>query len=230
MNIPRYPHLLVVVLSWLFILPAQAIAASEPLQTRFVRDFSSFSGSEANAQSLYTGLKHGTRITLAAPTTTTSGGSIATPVVQFDPPTRPMGNGNVFISAALAKQLLANYGITEPTPQQLQAALTSGTIQPPGRTKPVVLQGILLQRAEGMGWGSIAKNSGMRIGKVARGYKSGKTVIASSSGAPTEPANTVSTGFSAHAMSGGNAGSVSTRFTTVGGSAVSTQGHGLIRR
>lgn len=227
MNILRYPHLLVVALSGLVMLPAQAIAEPEPLQTRFVRDFSSFSGSEANAQSLYTGLKHGTRITLAASSTTTSSGGIATPVVQFDPPTRPMKNGNVFISAALAKQQLANYGISEPTPQQLQAVLTSGTILPPGSTKPVVLKGILLQRADGMGWGSIAKNAGMKIGKVARGYKFSNSVIAEGGGTPTKAANAVSTGFSAHAMSGERASSVSTRFANAG--TAGTQGQGLLR-
>jgi len=194
MNILRYPHLLVAVISGLVILPVQAIAAPEPLQTRFVRDFSSFSGSEANAQSLYIGLKHGTRITLAAPSATTSGGSIATPVVQFDPPTRPMGNGNVFICVALAKQQLANYGITEPTPQQLQAALTSGTIQPSGSTKPVVLKGILVQRSDGMGWGSIAKKAGMNMRRAGRrnSVYSPVPVAARATG------GAVSTGFNTH--------------------------------
>ena len=39
-----------------------------------------------------------------------------------------MGFGNVYISLALAKQQLSTLGITQPTPQQLQAALTGGTI------------------------------------------------------------------------------------------------------
>lgn len=196
MNIFRYPHLLVVALSWLVMLPLSsagtAVAATDPLQadvtgadgsqgrlqTRFVRDFGDFAGSDANAQSLYTGLRSGTRITLAAPATTTSSGTTTTPVVQFDPPTRPMGNGNVFISLALAKQQLANYGITEPSPQQLQAALTGGTIRPADGTTPVVLKGILVQRADGMGWGSIAKTAGMNLGKVVSGIRSGHTQTA----------------------------------------------------
>jgi hypothetical protein len=33
-----------------------------------------------------------------------------------------MGYGNVYISPALAKQQLSTMGITQPTPQQLQAA------------------------------------------------------------------------------------------------------------
>lgn len=159
-------------------------AATGQVQERFIHDFGAFAGSDDNARSLYTGLKNGMRITLAAPTTTTSGGITATPVLQFDPPTRPMGNGNVFISLALAKQQLANYGITNPTPQQLQAALTGGTIIPAGTTaQPVVLKGILVQRADGMGWGSIAKASGMNLGKVVSGIKSGNTVTANGASA-----------------------------------------------
>ena len=237
MKNPRCPQWLVVVLSWLAMLPATVDASPEPLQIRFVRDFREFAGSEVNAQSLYTGLKHGTRITLAAPSMMTNRGSIATPVVQFDPPPRPMGNGNVFISAALAKQQLANYGITEPTPQQLQAALTSGSIQPAGGTKPVVLKGILVQRAEGMGWGSIAKNAGMKIGNVGKGFKPGTTANAAASSAVFNAAGSaVSSGYGKHTLNGWRAGSVSTRFTAGGGADVSPpgqgqgQGQGLIRQ
>jgi hypothetical protein len=38
-----------------------------------------------------------------------------------------MGHDNVFIWLALAKQQLGEAGITKPTPQQLQAALTGGS-------------------------------------------------------------------------------------------------------
>ena len=231
MNNFRDPHLLVFILSMLVMLPATAFASPDPLHMRFVRDFRDFTGSDANAQSLYTGLKHGTRITLAAPSTTTSRGSIATPVVQFDPPTRPMGNGNVFISAALAKQQLAYYGITEPTPQQLQAVLTSGTIRPADGTKPVVLKGILVQRADGMGWGSIAKNAGMKIGQVVGGFKSGNTVTAAGRSTTTKSAgSTINSGFSTHAVNGGLTGSMSARFTTAGSGVDNpqSQGQGLI--
>jgi hypothetical protein len=235
MNNFRDLHLLVVVLSMLIMLPATALASRDPLHMRFVRDFRDFAGSDANAQSLYDGLKYGTRITLAAPPTTTSRGSIATPVVQFDPPTRPMGNGNVFISAALAKQQLAYYGITEPTPQQLQAVLTSGTIRPADGTKPVVLKGILVQRADGMGWSSIAKNAGMKIGNLGKGFKPGITANASASSAVFNAAGSaVSSGYGTHTLNGGSAGSVSTRFTAGGGADVSppgeVQGQGLIRQ
>lgn len=150
------------------------------VQARFIGDFGEFAGSDENAQSLYSGLRTGSRITLTAPNTG-SGTAGTTTVVQFDAPTRPMGNGNAFISLALAKQQLANYGITNPTPQELQAALTGGTIVPADPTaQPVVLKGILVQRADGMGWGSIAKASGMNLGKVVSGIRSGRTEVTAS--------------------------------------------------
>jgi hypothetical protein len=190
MNNSRYPHLRMLMaglLSWAaaFAAPAAETVVMQPplqyadtsgdgsrqarVQSRFISDFGEFAGSEDNARSLYSGLRNGTQITLAS-TTTAGGGAAGTAVVQFEPPTRPMGNGNVFISTALARQQLASYGITNPTPQQLQAALTGGTIIPADATaKPVVLKGILVQRADGMGWGSIAKASGTNLGKVVSG-------------------------------------------------------------
>jgi len=142
------------------------------VQTRLASDFSAFAGSQENAQSLFTGLRNGTPITLSS-TSTITGGATGTTLLTFDPPTRPLGNGNAFISLALAKQQLASYGITDPTPQQIQAALTGGTITTGGTTaKPIVLKGILTQRADGMGWGEIAKSSGMNLGHVISGLKS----------------------------------------------------------
>ena len=94
--------------------------ASAAVQTKLVADFSGFAGSDANAQSLVTGLRSGTPITLTSPTTgSASTVTTTTTSLAFDPPTRPMGYGNVFISLALAKQQLANYGITDPTPQEI---------------------------------------------------------------------------------------------------------------
>lgn len=149
-----------------------------PVQARFTSEFTAFAGSEANAQSLVTGLRNGTPITLTSTSSSTTGGTTITSLT-FDPPTRPMGNGNVFISLALAKQQLASYGITEPTPQQIQAALTGGMITTgSGATaQTITLKGILTQRADGMGWGAIAKSQGMNLGQVVSGLKRANTQI-----------------------------------------------------
>lgn len=182
------------------------------VQSRIASDFTAFAGSETNAQSLVTGLRSGTPITL---TTASSAGGTSTTALTFDPPTRPMGHGNVFISLALAKQQLASYGITAPTAQQIQAALTGGTITTSsGQT--VVLNGVLTQRAEGMGWGAIAKAQGVNLGQVISGLKSANAQIAA--GAPaSSTATAAARGNSANA-SGHN------RSTAVGSGIVTATG------
>lgn len=162
------------------------------VQTRYVGEFGAFAGSDENAQSLYSGLRSGSSITLASPSS--GSGGAGTGGVQIDPPTRPMGNGNVFISTALARQQLANHGITDPTPQELQAALTGGTIKPAGPdAAPVELKGILVQRADGMGWGSIAKASGMNLGQIISGMRSSKPATLSSGSGTTAGGGSVTT-------------------------------------
>jgi hypothetical protein len=143
---------------------------SAKVQAKLVTQFSSFAGSDGNAQSLVTGLRHGKSITLTSPPP--GPGQPATSLA-FDTPTRPMGYGNVFISLALAKQQLGNLGITDPTPQQIQAALTGGTVTT-GSGATTQLPGILALRSEGMGWGKIAKSQGMNLGHVVSGLKSAK--------------------------------------------------------
>jgi hypothetical protein len=86
------------------------------------------------------------------------------------PPTGKMGHGNVFTSLALAKQQLGQMGISQPTPEQLQAALTGGTITTgTGATATATttqLNGILTMRSQGMGWGQIAQKQGTKLGPV----------------------------------------------------------------
>lgn len=145
------------------------------VESRIASDFTTFAGSEANAQNLVTGLRNGTLITLTGMSST---GGTSTTTLIIDNPTRPMGYGNVTISLALAKQQLASYGITDPTSEQLQAALTGGTITTSsGQT--VTLNGILTQRAAGMGWGAIANAQGVKLGQVISGLKSTNARIAS---------------------------------------------------
>lgn len=177
------------------------------VQSRIASDFTAFAGSETNAQSLVTGLRSGTPITL---TTASSGGGTSTTALTFDPPTRPMGHGNVFISLALAKQQLASYGITAPTAQQIQAALTGGTITTSsGQT--VVLNGVLTQRAEGMGWGAIAKAQGVNLGQVISGLKSANAQIAA--------------GASTSATTGAGASASSTATAAARGNSANAPGH-----
>lgn len=157
-------------------------------------EFSSFFGSDAKA--VVTGLRNGTPITLTTTTTTPGSTPGAQPVTTttstiINPPTGKMGFGNVFISLALAKQQLSQLGINQPTPQQLQAALTGGTITmntgttaTGAATTSTSLQGILTMRSQNMGWGQIAQKLGFKLGPVVSSIKSANqsiTVVSSSS-------------------------------------------------
>lgn len=138
---------------------------------RTAADFSSFYG-QGNAQSLAGGLRSGSEISL---TTQAPDGSVST--ATFTPPTGSMGNGNVYISMALAQQRLTAEGITQPTAQQIQAAMTGGPLVSGGQ--PV--QGVLQMRASGMGWGQIAQAMGTKLGPVISGMKSANAALSATS-------------------------------------------------
>ena len=139
-------------------------------------DFSSFLGADSKA--VVTGLRNGTPITLTSTSTTGSTAGTTTNTTIINPPTGKMGHGNVFISLALAKQQLGAVGITEPTPQQLQAALTGGSVTTTGTTATGIptttttpLKGILTMRSQDMGWGQIAHELGYKLGPVISSMK-----------------------------------------------------------
>lgn len=162
-------------------------------------DFSNFLGTDSKA--VVMGLRNGTPITLQSTTTTPSSVPGGVPVttttpVMITPPTGHMGFGNVYISLALAKQQLGALGITQPTPEQLQAALTGGTITQTtgtGATAPTTstpCQGILTMRSQNMGWGQIAQKLGVKLGPVMAGMKSGNQHLANTAATPTSTAKT----------------------------------------
>ncbi len=145
---------------------------SATVSGRISSDFSAFAGSTANADSLVSGLRSGSAITL---TSTDAQG--ATTSTTFTPPTGQMGYGNVYTSLALAKQQLAALGVTDPTAQQIQAALVGGTVTG-ANGQTTTLTGVLTLRAQGMGWGQIAQSMGTKLGPVVSGMKSANTRIA----------------------------------------------------
>ena len=126
-------------------------------------DFEAFAGSPQNAEALVTGLRSGTEITLQPGD------------VTITPETGKMGNGNVYITLSLAKAELAGMGITNPTPEQIQAALNGGSITVNGTT--TTTNGILSMRASGMGWGEIAHSLGYKLGHVISAMKSANTAM-----------------------------------------------------
>lgn len=129
------------------------------MQARFV----TLAGSGTNLQNLVHGLRGGTPVTLT--TTQMSGGTQVTQTVTFSPPTHRMGYGNITRALTLASRELAAAGVRNPTPQQLQVALTGGTLTTANGTTSMT--GVLQLRSQGTGWGQIAHNIGVPPGQGA---------------------------------------------------------------
>ncbi len=177
---------------------------SSTVTRRFAADFADFAGSQDNAEALIGGLRTGSPITLSG------GPGSTTAVTTITPPTRPMGYGNAYLSLSLARAQLAAYGITQPTPEQLQAALTGGslTVSTVGAdgsvtTRTVTMEGILTQRAAGMGWGEIAKANGFKLGPVVSAMKTASHRLAPPAVKAEVPATQAAT--TGQRVSGGHA-------------------------
>lgn len=138
--------------------PTTAASAEPKFVSRIGSGFESFAGSRSNAESLALGLRQGQAVTL----TSTDGQA-----VTFTPPTRPMGQGNVVHALSLAQAQLAAQGITEPSPEQLQAALMGGTVTTgaDAAAQTTTYEGILQLRSQGMGWGKISHAIGVKPGR-----------------------------------------------------------------
>ena len=155
---------------------AEVEAATVPAD-RLVSNYTDLAGSEANAQALIDGLRNGTAITLATPTSTTTTNADGTTTTTtsivntvFTPATGKLCWGEVNISLSLAQALVG----TDATAEQLLAALNGGTLTHADGTT-TTLAGVLQLRADGAGWGQIAKQSGFKLGALMSASKSGHT-------------------------------------------------------
>jgi len=137
--------------------------------TRLSGQFATFAGSDANAQALVDGLRNGSTVVLATATTNPDG-TTSTSQTTLQPATGKLGYGNVKIALSLAEASLAKAGITDPTAEELAAALNGGTLTLADGTS-VELQGVLAARAAGEGWGQIANAMGFKLGDVMRSPK-----------------------------------------------------------
>ena len=86
-------------------------------------------------------------------------------VSQTAPTSTKQAKGTTDISMTLAKTELSKLGISNPTPEQLKAALNGGTVTRADGTV-VPLKGVMTQRDSGMGWGQIANAMGVKLGAV----------------------------------------------------------------
>jgi hypothetical protein len=161
--------------------------------------FGDFAGSRDNLNSLVTGLRTGGQITLSSRTET----------VGFSPPTRPMGYGNITRALDLAQRQLAAQGIGNPTPTQLQAALSGGTVT--GANGTITMPGVLQLRSSGMGWGQIAHTVGVSpgLGVPSQTHVAPAPIATGITTAAGAPAAASAAGIShAHAGGGNNSSGV----------------------
>jgi hypothetical protein len=191
-------------------------------------NFTHLAGSEDNALALVNALRTGDTVQLTyAPTGTSTTPTIST----LDPPTGKMGWGNVKIALALAQDQLARLGITHPTAEQLQAALNGGDVivtNADGTTTTTTLRGVLQMRADGMGWGNIAKAGGTKVGPVVSQLKMANTKVAALP--PTTAEGSAATTVKTRGLTtaAGTAGSGKSKgLTTAGGVASPNASRGL---
>ena len=187
---------------------------------RISSDFLQFSGSSANADGLVGGLRAGTPITLSS--TDAKGVTTST---TFTPPTGKMGYGNVYTSLALAKQQLAGLGITDPSAQQIQAALVGGTVIG-ANGQSTALTGVLTLRAQGMGWGQIAQNLGYKLGPVISGMKSANAHVSTPASTAASAKGAPASGVTTAAGSSHGQGNAYGRGITTGAGGAGGQGQG----
>ena len=230
------------------------VSASETQYvSRIAPRFGAMAGSSSNLESLVHGLRTGSEVKLSgtstntatssatgtsttAGTSTTSGTSATSGTsststgtsVTFTPETRPMGYGNITRTLDLASKQLAAAGITNPTSQDLAAALNGGTVKTAqGST---TFEGILKLRAEGMGWGKIAHTIGVHpgMGKSAAHHQAGTVTNGDASSSATTAAGSASTGASKRSESSKGVVTASGRTQGATGNARSNSRKGVV--
>ena len=109
------------------VLASSAMAATAPANdtARIASQYSSWAGSQANAEALVNGLRNGTPVTLV-----TTGADRSMSLAGFTP-AGSMSSGNVNNALLNAQRSLTRAGITNPTAEQIQAALIGGEVELP---------------------------------------------------------------------------------------------------
>jgi hypothetical protein len=111
---------------------SSAMAASAPAgdTARIASQYSSWAGSRANAEALITGLRNGSTVSLV-----TTGPDRGVHLAGFTP-AGSMSAANINSALAGAQRSLSRIGITQPTAEQIQAALIGGEVElPNGKTQ-----------------------------------------------------------------------------------------------
>lgn len=128
--------------------------ARSQVATKLAGQYAHLAGSEDNALALVMALREGSAVKLTAP----EAGGGTPDVTTIQPPTGRMGWADVKFTLVIAQDALYRSGITRPTGEQLQAALTGGELTR-GDGTVITMKGILQMRANGMGWKQISANT-----------------------------------------------------------------------
>ena len=146
-------------------------------QDRLVDRYADAAGSEAAAEGLVTSLRNGDDLTVTQTTTTTTNAdgttttTTSTADVVIENPNGPMGWGEVDKALGIAQELVDGEKFAS-----LEDALTgTADITNADGTVTAGTDGILQLRADGMGWGQIAKEYDFKLGSVIGNRKTSTT-------------------------------------------------------
>lgn len=172
---------------------AEIIAEATVPKERLVTRYTDAAGSEAASAALVSGLRAGGDFSYTTRELQPVLNADGTPVLDANgnPTTQlvdvphtivnsngAMGWGNVNISLSLA-QALVDSGEYADLESALSGATTTVT-NPDGTTTTTTSGGVLAMRADGMGWGAIAKELGFNLGSlISAGNKSDRATAAS---------------------------------------------------
>ncbi|MFZ5656035.1 MAG: hypothetical protein ACOY37_03065 [Pseudomonadota bacterium] len=170
--------------------PAIVESATVP-KSRLVERYTELAGSQEAASSLIERLRTGSDFTVTETVTTTVTNPDGTTSTQTSTVERtientagPMGWGEVNITLSLAQALVDSGKYAD-----LQSALSGTTTtvtNPDGTTSTTTTGGVLALRADGMGWGAIAKELGFNLGTlISAGNRGEKATAAKSDKAAT---------------------------------------------
>lgn len=160
------------------------IAQASVPKDRLVERYSELAGSDAAAADLVERLRTGGDFSVTTQVTTTTTNPDGTTTTTTSPvtttvanPNGAMGWGEVNITLSMAQALVDSGAAPD-----LQSALTgtSTTVtNPDGTTTTTTAGGVLAMRADGMGWGQIAKELGFNLGTlVSAGNRNAKATDA----------------------------------------------------
>jgi hypothetical protein len=157
---------------------AGIIATASVPADRLAQRYADLAGSPEAATELVNQLRGGEDFVVTeevTTTTTNADGTTTTTTTLVDRtvvnPNGPMGYGEVNITLAMAQALVDGGAFAD-----LQSALTGASTtvtNPDGTTTTTVEGGVLAMRADGMGWGQIAKELGYNLGSLVSASNNG---------------------------------------------------------